>query len=39
MRSMISPSCWGVQHVTDCRVVGLNVLVVVVFVVVVVVVV
>ena len=36
MRRMISPSCWGVQHVTDCRVVLLGVVVVVIVVVVVV---
>ena len=28
MRRMISPSCWGVQHVTDWRVVLLSVVVV-----------
>ena len=36
MRRMISPSCWGVQHVTDWSVVDLGGLVVVVVVVVVV---
>ena len=35
MRRIISPSCWGVQHVTDCSVVDLGGLVVVVEVVVV----